>query len=64
MGEDVACGKDAGEASGVGEGEGEAVDEGVAGDEGVALAWNPSSRDGDEESGASRMCFPRIRRGA
>ena len=56
----MACGKDAGVASGVGEGE----DEGVAGDEGVALAWNPSSRDGDEESGASRMCFPRIRRGA
>ena len=53
-------------ASGVGEGEG------VAGDEGVALAWNPSSRDEDEggaswdgdEGGASRMCFPRIRRGA
>ena len=35
----MACGKHAGVASGVGEG--------VAGDEGVALAWNPSSRDGD-----------------
>ena len=58
----MACGKDAGVASGVGEGEG------VAGDEGVALAWNPSSRDGDgdemDEIRASRMCFPRIRRGA
>ena len=60
----MACGKHAGVASGVGEG--------VAGDEGVALAWNPSSRDEDEggaswdgdEGGASRMCFPRIRRGA